>query len=75
MTAVLPIQPQVEPYFHEDSYGYRPNRSAHDAIAKAQERCWQYAWVLDMDISHHICNECDPVLQRFLWLFPEMDFC
>lgn len=51
MTAVLLIQPQVEPYFHEDSYGYRPNRSAHDAVAKAQERCWQYAWVLDMDIS------------------------
>ena len=51
MTAVLLIQPQVEPHFHEDSYGYRPNRSAHDAIAKAQERCWQYSWVLDMDIS------------------------
>ena len=51
MTAVLLIQPLVEPYFHEDSYGYRPNRSAHDAIARAQERCWQYPWVLDMDIS------------------------
>jgi len=51
MTAVLLLQPLVEPYFHEDSYGYRPNRSAHDAIAKAQERCWKYAWVLDLDIS------------------------
>ena len=51
MTAVLLMQPLVEPYFHDDSYGYRPNRSAHGAIAKAQERCWQYAWVLDMDIS------------------------
>jgi len=51
MTAVQLMQPLVEPFFHEDSYGYRPNRSAHGAIAKAQERCWQYAWVLDMDIS------------------------
>ncbi len=51
MTAVLLMQPLVEPIFHKDSYGYRPKRSAHDAIAKAQERCWQYAWVLDMDIS------------------------
>ena len=51
MTVVMQIQPLVEPYFHKDSYGYRPNRSAHDAIAKARERCWQYAWVLDMDIS------------------------
>jgi len=51
MTAVLLMQPIIEPCFHKDSYGYRPNRSAHDAVAKAQERCWQYAWVLDMDIS------------------------
>jgi len=51
MTAVLLMLPKIEPHFHDDSYGYRPNRSAHDAIAKAQERCWKYAWVLDMDIS------------------------
>ncbi len=51
MTAVLLMQPIIEPCFHKDSYGYRPNRSAHDAVGKAQERCWQYAWVLDMDIS------------------------
>jgi RNA-directed DNA polymerase len=51
MAAVLLITPSIEPYFHEDSYGYRPDRSAHDAIAKARARCWRYAWVLDMDIS------------------------
>jgi RNA-directed DNA polymerase len=45
------LEPQIEPCFHEDSYAYRPNRSAHDAIAKARERCWKYNWVLDMDIS------------------------
>jgi len=51
MAVVMQIQPLIEPYFHEDSYGYRPNRSAHDAVAKARERCWRYAWFLDMDIS------------------------
>jgi len=51
MTAVLILQPTLEPHFHMDSFGYRPGRSAHDAIAKAQERCWLYPWVLDMDIS------------------------
>ena len=51
MAAVMILEPCVEPYFHEDSYAYRPKRSAHDAIAKARERCWKYDWVLDMDIS------------------------
>lgn len=51
MAAVMEMEPFIEPCFHEDSYGYRPHRSAHDAIAKAEKRCWEYAWVLDMDIS------------------------
>ncbi|WP_407071698.1 reverse transcriptase domain-containing protein, partial [Acidithrix ferrooxidans] len=34
-----------------DSYGYRPNRSAHDAIEKARKRCWKYDWVIDLDIK------------------------
>ena len=40
----------VEPQFHPDSYGYRRGRSAHDAVARARERCWRYDWVLDLDI-------------------------
>ncbi|WP_044269741.1 group II intron reverse transcriptase/maturase [Bacteroides timonensis] len=51
MAVVLAITPRIDPLFHEDSYGYRPNKSAHDAVAKAKERCMKYAWVLDMDIS------------------------
>ena len=51
MTAMLKIEPLIDPHFHRDSYGYRPNRSAHDAVAAAQERCFRYAWVLDMDIT------------------------
>ena len=45
------IEPSIEPCFDQDSYGYRPNRSASDAIAKARERCFKFGWVLDMDIS------------------------
>ncbi|QDU69833.1 group II intron reverse transcriptase/maturase [Engelhardtia mirabilis] len=51
----------VEPQFHPDSYGYRPGRSAHDAMARARTRCWQFDWVLDLDIrafldslDHHL---------------------
>jgi RNA-directed DNA polymerase len=46
----LYLEPSVEPVFHEDSYGYRPGRSAHDAVRVCRERCWRADWVLDMDI-------------------------
>jgi RNA-directed DNA polymerase len=42
----------LEPVFHQDSYGYRPGRSAHDALAVARKRCWRYDWVLDLDIRN-----------------------
>ena len=48
---VKAIMPELDKIFHGDSYGFRPNKSAHDAVAKADERCWRYSWVLDMDIS------------------------
>jgi RNA-directed DNA polymerase len=44
------LEPVVEPVFHEDSYGYRPGRSALDAIGVCRERCWREPWVLDLDI-------------------------
>jgi RNA-directed DNA polymerase len=44
------LEPLVEPVFHQDSYGYRPARSAHDALRVCRERCWRADWVLDMDI-------------------------
>jgi group II intron reverse transcriptase/maturase len=44
------LEPIVEPLFHKDSYGYRPGRSAHQALAVARQRCWRYDWVLDLDI-------------------------
>ena len=51
MVAVMYIAPRLEAIFHGDSYGSRPMRSAHSAIAKAIERCNENYWVLDMDIS------------------------
>ena len=44
------LEPEVEPVFHPDSYGYRPRRSALQAVATARRRCWENDWVIDMDI-------------------------
>jgi RNA-directed DNA polymerase len=44
------LEEKLEPIFHPDSYGYRPERSAHDALAVTRRRCWQQDWVLDLDI-------------------------
>jgi RNA-directed DNA polymerase len=46
----LYLEPGVEPSFHPDSYGYRPGRSALDAVAACRERCWRTNWVIDLDI-------------------------
>lgn len=51
MVVKLEFEPQVEPYFLVDSYGYRPNKSALDAISVTRERCWRYDWVLEFDIK------------------------
>jgi RNA-directed DNA polymerase len=45
------LEPRLEPLFHADSYGYRPRRSAIDAVRTARQRCWRYDWVLDIDIK------------------------
>jgi RNA-directed DNA polymerase len=50
------LEPKIEPLFHPDSYGYRPFKSAHDALGKARERCWRTDWVLDLDIKGFFDN-------------------
>ncbi len=45
------LEPMVEPMFHRDSYGYRPGRSALDAVGMARKRCWEADWVIDLDIK------------------------
>ncbi|MCK4840922.1 MAG: group II intron reverse transcriptase/maturase [Methylococcales bacterium] len=51
MVVKLQIETELEQHFHPDSYGYRPNKSAHQALAQVKARCWHRAWVLDMDIK------------------------
>jgi RNA-directed DNA polymerase len=45
------LEEKVEPIFHPDSYGYRPARSALDAVGRCRERCWRHDWVIDLDIQ------------------------
>jgi Retron-type reverse transcriptase len=45
------LEAKVEPIFHPDSYGYRPNRSALDAVAACRQRCWKTDWVIDLDVD------------------------
>ena len=54
--AAMVLEPEVEPVFHPDSYGYRPRRSALDAVAVCRERCWKADWVIDMDIRGFFDN-------------------
>lgn len=44
------LEPILEPEFHPDSYGYRPGKSAIDAVQTARQRCWRYDWVLNLDV-------------------------
>jgi len=55
------IEPILDPIFHEDSYGYRPGKSAIQAIAVTRQRCWQHDWVVEFDIKAAF-DEIDHVL-------------
>ena len=50
------LEPELEPMFHADSYGYRPGKSAKDAVGRARKRCWKHDWVLDLDIQGFFDN-------------------
>lgn len=54
--AAMCLEPEVEKVFHPDSYGYRPGRSALDAVGVCRERCWGTDWVIDMDIRGFFDN-------------------
>ena len=51
MVVKLVFEPEVEPHFLPDSYGYRPHKSALEAVGITRERCWQYNWILEFDIK------------------------
>ena len=62
--AKMYFEPEVEPYFHPDSYAYRPGKSAIDAVDVARQRCWKYAWVLDLDVKGFFDNLDHNLLMR-----------
>jgi RNA-directed DNA polymerase len=45
------LEERADHRFHPDSYGYRPRKSAHDALAACRQRCWKYDWVIDLDVQ------------------------
>jgi len=58
------LEPELEKHFHPDSYGYRPGKSALDAVGKARKNCWKYDWVLDLDIKGFFDNIDHDLLMR-----------
>lgn len=56
MVVKMYLEPEIEPYFHNDSYGYRPGRSAHHAVQTAMQRCGDFPWVIDLDIKGFFDN-------------------
>ena len=51
MVARMYVEPVVELMICEDSYGYKPNKSAIDAVATARRRCWKYDYVIELDVK------------------------
>ena len=58
------LEPVLDRRFHPDSYGYRPGKSAIDAVRTARERCWHYEWVLDLDMKAFFDNIDHGLLMR-----------
>jgi RNA-directed DNA polymerase len=58
------LEPKLEPLFHTDSYGYRPFKSAHDAVGQARRRCWRFDWVIDLDIKGFFDNISHELMMR-----------
>jgi RNA-directed DNA polymerase len=58
------LEPEVDPLFHPDSYGYRPGKSALDAVGQARQRCWRSDWIIDLDIKGFFDNIDQNLLMR-----------
>src|SRR5882757_8108518 len=58
------LEPAVDPLFHPDSYGYRPGKSALDAVGQARQRCWRFDWIVDLDIKGFFDNIPQDLLIR-----------
>lgn len=64
MVAKMYLEPVLEPNFHQDSYGYRPGKSAIQAVEVTRRRCWKHDWVLEFDIKGLFDNIDHDLLMR-----------
>lgn len=64
MVAKIYLEPVLEPHFHKDSYGYRPAKSAIQAVEVTRRRCWRHDWVLEFDIKGLFDNIDHDLLMR-----------
>jgi len=60
------LEPELEKLFHPGSFGYRPGKSAHDALKQCQENCIKYAWVIDVDIKGFFDNLNHEIMLQLL---------
>ena len=58
------LEPEIDPLFHPDSYGYRPGKSVLEAVGQARQRCWRFDWVIDLDIKGFFDNIDHELLMR-----------
>ncbi len=66
MVVKLYMEPLLESHFHRDSYGYRPGRSAAQAVGVTRQRCWRYNWVLEFDVKGAFDNIDHELLMKAL---------
>lgn len=75
MVVKMTLEAQWDQKFHSSSYGYRPKRSAHQAVAAARQNCWKYPWVIDLDIKGFFDNLNHEQLQKFVAQATENPWC
>ncbi len=71
MVAKMILEPKIDPNFLEDSYGYRQGKSALDAVGKARERCWEFDWVIDLDIRGYFDSIDHDLMMRAVGKYTE----
>lgn len=74
MVAKLYLEPKLDPIFHKDSYGYRPRKSAHQALSITRQRCWNINWVLEFDIKGLFDNIDHKLLMKALKLHTQCNW-
>jgi RNA-directed DNA polymerase len=74
MVAKIYFEPIVEQYFYSDSYGYRPGKSAIDAVAVTRQRCWRYDWLIEFDIKGLFDNIDHELLLRAVKMHTECNW-